>query len=680
VENRGTDTDIRYLKGVGERRAALYAKLGVFTVGDLLEHYPRDYIDLSSPRAAADTAEGELCAVKAEVVSRSGEQRIRRGLSVFKVMAVDSEGGEIKITFFNAKYTVDALEIGREYIFYGKTSRTLLGAAMSAPLVFSAEETGLVPQYPPTAGMSSRVISSHMRAALEAVGDGIPETLPPELAARYALCSRADAIRQVHFPRDQAELSAARRRIIFEELMTFALGMQQTRNRNREADGIPMPQPDMAPFLSSLGFELTGAQSRAIAQCAADMAVPVPMNRLVQGDVGSGKTAVAAACMYIAWKNGCQSAMMAPTEVLAAQHLQTLERMFSGLGVRVALLTGSMTAKQKLAVKESLLTGETDIVVGTHALIQGDVAFLSLGLIITDEQHRFGVRQRLALTKKGRSPHALIMSATPIPRTLAFAMYGDLDVSVIDEMPKDRLPIKTYVIDPSKRERAMGFVRKYADEGFQSYIVCPLVEQEEDSLPGLAAAADYADELTDGLLRGYSVGLLHGKMKPAGKERGMRAFSEGRIQILVSTTVIEVGVDVPNAVVMLVENAERFGLSQLHQLRGRVGRGKEQSYCILVSGSRAPDTMERLRILTDTNDGFQIAEQDLRLRGPGDFFGYRQHGLPMLKMADMLTDMKLLELSRECAALILSTDPKLEKPEHAELRRAIDSMLLAACS
>ncbi len=680
MENPGLDADIRYLKGVGERRAALYAKLGVFTVGQLLEHYPRDYIDLSAPVTIAELPDDAPCAVRASVIAKSGEQPgRRRGLSLFKVIAADRTG-DMRITFFNAKYTVDALEAGHEYIFYGRVEHTLLGTEMAAPQVFPATETGFIPQYPLTEGLSSKIVSKHVLAALEAAGGSIPETLSPDAMKKYALCSRAEAVRQVHFPQNGAELSAARRRIIFEELMTFALGMSLTRGLNRRENGMPMPLPDMEPFYTAIGFELTGAQKRAIEQCSTDMAGSAPMSRLIQGDVGSGKTAVAAACMYIACKNGYQCAMMAPTEVLAAQHLKTLERLFSGLGLNVALLTGSMTARQKQAVKESLLSGETDICVGTHALIEENVAFRALGLIITDEQHRFGVRQRLALTMKGRRPHALIMSATPIPRTLAFAMYGDLDVSVMDEMPRDRLPIKTFVIDPSKRERAMAFLRKYADRGFQSYIVCPLVEQEEDSLPGLAAAADYADELTDGLFRGYSVGLLHGKMRPAEKERVMSAFAEGRIQILVSTTVIEVGVDVPNAVVMLIENAERFGLSQLHQLRGRVGRGQEQSFCILISGSRSPDAAERLRIMAGTTDGFKIAEQDLLLRGPGDFFGFRQHGLPMLKMADMLTDVKLLELSRQCAAELLGDAPLMEKPAHQALRRAIDAMLTAACA
>ncbi|HXK77016.1 MAG TPA: ATP-dependent DNA helicase RecG [Oscillospiraceae bacterium] len=670
------DSDIRYIKGVGEKRAALYGRLGVFTVGDLLEHYPRDYIDLTAPKSISDAEEGELCAIRASVDAKTSEQRIRRGLSVYKVRVADDRA-DMLLTFFNMKYAVESLEIGKEYIFYGLFSKRFTGGEMTAPEIFPAEENGYLPRYPLTEGLSGKMISANVKAALEACGEQIPDELPEAVLKQYFLCSKTEAVRSIHFPESASALARAKRRLIFEEFFEFSLGLALTRGKNRAATGIPVRPCDLRPFFGALGFELTDAQKRVIAECTADLAKPVPMNRLVQGDVGSGKTAVAAACMYAAVQSGLQCAMMAPTEVLAAQHAETLEKLFAPLGIGVALLTGSMKEKQKEAARDAIASGLAQIAVGTHALIQEGVSFRELGLVVTDEQHRFGVRQRLALMEKARSPHALVMSATPIPRTLAFVMYGDLDVSVLDEMPKNRLPVKTYLIEPDLLPRAMSFIRKFADHGLQSYIVCPLIEQNEENL-SLTAAADLAERLTGQELAGCSVGLLHGKMKPGEKERVMRAFAENRLQVLVSTTVVEVGVDVPNAVVMLIEDADRFGLSQLHQLRGRVGRGTEQSYCILVSGTRNAETQERLKLLCSTSDGFRIAEQDLRMRGPGDFFGFRQHGLPTLKMADMARDMKLLELAKQAAAELLEKDPDLKLPEHALLSDRTERLMRTA--
>ncbi len=580
----------------------------------------------------------------------------------------------IFLTFFNGKYTVEALEVGKEYIFYGDFTKRLTGGEMNSPTVISAEESGFLPQYPLTEGLSSKMVSAQMKAALENCGCLIKETLSTEIIEKYGLCSKAEAIYSIHFPANEKELEKAKKRLIFEEFLTFSLGMSLTKGRVRESSGNVFSDLSTEEFTDSLGFELTGAQKRVIAECKKDMCSAVPMSRLIQGDVGSGKTAVAASCMYFAAKNGFQSAMMAPTEVLASQHKATLEKMFAPFGIKVALLTGSMKASEKAAVKAMIESGEVTIVTGTHALIQEDVAFKSLGLIITDEQHRFGVRQRLALGKKGTAPHAIVMSATPIPRTLAFVLYGDLDVSVLDEMPKNRISVKTYLVGPELSQRVMGFVRNFAKEGKQSYIVCPLIERNEDSLP-LEAAADLAEQIAGQELVDCNVGLLHGKMKPAEKERVMAAFARNDLQVLVSTTVIEVGVDVPNAVCMVIENAERFGLSQLHQLRGRVGRGAEQSYCILISGNKSPETKRRLEVIAKTSDGFKVAEEDLKLRGPGDFFGYRQSGLPMLKMADMMTDIKLLEIAKKAAAEILIDDPRLSKEENAALSGNIQRLL-----
>ncbi|MBQ5328688.1 MAG: ATP-dependent DNA helicase RecG [Oscillospiraceae bacterium] len=661
------------LKGVGEKRQKVYAKLGITNIGELLEHYPRGYLDLTGSLSIKDASDEHPCAVRATVTQKSPTRPIRKGLTVSKVRATDMER-DLLITFFNAKYTVEALEIGEEYIFYGDFTRRMTGGEMNSPVVIQPEESGFLPQYPLTEGLSSKMVSAQMKTALENCGSLIKETLSTDILEKYDLCSKAEAIRNIHFPSDEKALEKAKKRLIFEEFLAFTLGMSLVKGKNRTAEGNAFENLSTEEFEKSLGFELTGAQKRVIAECKKDMCSAVPMSRLIQGDVGSGKTAVAASCMYFAAKNGFQSAMMAPTEVLAAQHKVTLEKMFAPFGIKVGVLTGSMKASEKNAVKAAIKSGEITVVTGTHALIQEDVEFKNLGLIITDEQHRFGVRQRSALGKKGKAPHTIVMSATPIPRTLAFVLYGDLDVSVLDEMPKNRIPVKTYLVTPELSQRAFNFVRNFAKEGKQSYIICPLVERNEDSLP-LEAAADLAEQIAGQELVDCNVGLLHGRMKPAEKERVMEAFAENRLQVLVSTTVVEVGVDVPNAVCMIIENADRFGLSQLHQLRGRVGRGKEQSYCILISGTKNPETKHRLEVIAKTTDGFKVAEEDLKLRGPGDFFGCRQSGLPMLKMADMMTDIKLLELAKKAAAEILENDPRLEKAENAALSKNIQKLL-----
>ncbi len=661
------------LKGVGEKRKKLYEKLGIRNIGELLEHYPRGYLDLTGSLSIKDASDEQPCAVKATVTQKSIPKKIRNGLTVSKVRATDMEK-ELLITFFNAKYTVDALEVGKEYIFYGDFTRRLNGGEMSSPTVISADEAGFLPIYPLTEGLSSKTVSAQIKSAIECCKDSIEETLSTEVTEKYNLCSKAKAVCSIHFPTDKDSLEEAKKRLIFEEFYGFALGMSLIKGKNREENGNAFEPLSTKEFEESLGFELTGAQKRVIAECKKDMCSKLPMSRLIQGDVGSGKTAVAACCMYFAAKNGFQSAMMAPTEVLAVQHRASLEKMFEPFGIKVGLLTGSMKQSEKAAVKSAIKNGEITIVTGTHALIQEDVEFKNLGLVITDEQHRFGVRQRTELYKKGKAPHTIVMSATPIPRTLSFVLYGDLDVSVLDEMPKNRIPIKTYLVTPELSQRAFNFVRNFAKDGKQSYIICPLVEKNEDSLP-LEAAADLAEQIAGQELVDCNVGLLHGRMKPAEKERVMNAFSENRLQVLVSTTVVEVGVDVPNAVCIIIENAERFGLSQLHQLRGRVGRGKEQSYCILISGTKNQETKHRLEVIAKTADGFKIAEEDLKLRGPGDFFGYRQSGLPMLKMANMMTDIKILEEAKKAAADVLENDPKLEKTENLAIAKKVRKMI-----
>ncbi len=670
------DTSVQYLKGVGERRAALYQKLNIRTVEDLLYHFPRSYLDITHPYPINQAPLNQAVAVRGVVLKKSREQHIRKGLSVFKVLISD-DTGLMNLTFFNAKFTVEALQLEEEYLFYGKVGGNFLKKEMSAPMVIRPEEGGrLIPVYPLTAGLTSRMIGTNVAQALGQAGECFPDPIPGEIRRRHSLSTIGYALENIHRPPDSFCAEVAKRRLIFEELFFLSLALGSSRE-DKIHFSVPQMEPvSLEPFYQSLPFTPTDAQKRAIGDAIRDMCSGTPMNRLIQGDVGSGKTLVGAAAAYFAVQNGGQAAMMAPTEILAEQHFRTLSAILSPLGLNIQLLTGSMTAKAKRQVKASLQDGSIHLCVGTHALLSDGVEFCNLSLVITDEQHRFGVAQRIALSEKGQHAHTLVMSATPIPRTLALMIYGDLDLSVIDQLPAGRKPIKTYKIDSEKRQRAFGFIRSHLDQGYQAYIVCPLIETGEVDL-GLKPAAEYAKELADGPFLGYRVGLLHGKMKAADKEKTMRAFQSGEIQLLVSTTVVEVGVDVPNAVIMMIENAERFGLSQLHQLRGRVGRGPVQSHCILLSDAKNPETIERLRVLCSTGDGFRIAEEDLRLRGPGDFFGYRQHGLPELKIADMASDVTLLKAAQEEAKSILAADPKLTLPQHQPMRARVERILLS---
>ena len=668
-------SDIRYLKGVGEERARLYRKLGVETVEDLLYHLPRRYIDLSHPLPLAQAQPGQKCAVRALLAQKGREQRIRRGLSVYKLTAVDGPV-TLQITFFNAKYTVESLREGEEYLFYGELGGGFYTRKMESPLVFRPEEAGtLLPVYPLTQGLSNKMVSRQVKEALHRV-DELPDPLAASgLPERYGLMSYAEALHAVHFPQDWEKIETGRNRMAFDELLCLTLCFAQLRQGRLRQKTEPMKPFPLTEYYRALPYRLTGAQQRAIEEAVRDMCSGTPMNRLVQGDVGSGKTAVAAACCYVAWQNGQQSALMAPTEILAQQHYHNLSPLLERLGMRTALLTGSLSAKKKEALKSALAAGEIDLCIGTHALLTGDTAFARLGLVVTDEQHRFGVQQRAALRQKGADPHVLVMSATPIPRTLAMIVYGDMELSVIDELPAGRRPVKTYLIDSTIRERAFGYIRRHLDEGYQAYLVCPAVQSEDEQAEAvnLKAAADYAEELAQGAFGAYRVGLLHGKMRPAQKEKVMAAFAAGEIQLLVATTVIEVGVDVPNAVIMMIENAERFGLSQLHQLRGRVGRGRVQSHCILLSDTDNPETRQRLQVLCAITDGFRIAEEDLKQRGPGDFFGERQHGLPELKVADLAADARLLQKTQEAAAGLLARDAALGSLP--ALRRRVDCLL-----
>lgn len=663
--------DITYLKGVGPKRAELYKKIGVETVEQLVELYPRDYVDFTAPRSIAQVQPGEVCAFRAFVARKISPFSEYARMAIYKAVLTD-ETGSITAVFFNAKYTFEKLRENEEYLFYGKITGDLIGLQVSSPMFVGLNEGGLLPKYPLTAGLTNNMVSQNMKTALAMVKQ--QEALPAHIRERYSLLTKAEAVQKIHFPKSSEEYTEARRALVFEELLTLKLGLSLMRSRGRTLSGAVMSEKSLEPFYKVLPFEPTGAQQRAVADCMTDMQRIYPMNRLLQGDVGSGKTLVAAAAAYFSYLNGFQTLVMAPTEVLARQHYATFEKMLGALGVRVQLLSGSLTAKQKKDVREAAENGDIDVLVGTQALIQKTSVTKKTGLVIVDEQHRFGVAQRSALAEKGAAPHILAMSATPIPRTLALIVYGDLDVSVLNEMPKGRIPIKTYAVDTSFRTRIYNFIKKHIAEGRQAYIVCPLVEESESSRSEKASAIEYYNRLCENEFRDIPAGLLYGKMKQADKDEVMRRFHANELKLLVSTTVIEVGIDVPNANVMLIENAEQFGLSQLHQLRGRVGRGSEQSYCVLMTDNGSEYTKARIDAMVKTTDGFEIARQDLALRGPGNFFGRQQHGLPPMKVADIADDAEVLYEVDELSQRLLSDDGQLQKPENAELRRNVERL------
>ena len=656
------NTDVRYIKGIGEQRAKALGKLGIATLRDLISYFPRAYDDRTQLRRIADLVPGEAAGVAAMVASPPTVSHIRKGLDLVKLRAVD-DTGELNVTFFNQAWLKNNLHQGETYVFYGRAEGSLFRRQMTNPVVEPEgrrEVTGrIVPIYPLTAGVSQLILSRSIRQGLSACADILPDVLPDRVRREHHLCRIEFAYENIHFPESAEALDLARRRLAFEELFLFTIGLERLRQRREVVHVPPCGGVDMEPFYSALPFTLTDAQRRCVEEALADMRSGTPMNRLVQGDVGSGKTMVAAACVYFCVKNGRQAALMAPTEILAQQHYQGLAPLLENLGIRCALLTGSTTARTKRSIAQQLESGEIDFAIGTHALITGSVAYRDLGLVVTDEQHRFGVAQRADLAAKGDHPHILVMSATPIPRTLALILYGDLDVSVIDQLPPGRQPVQTFAVTGGYHQRVYSFIRKLVGEGRQAYIVCPMVEENDELPDERKAVTEYAKKLQAEVFPDLKVAFVHGKMKPREKDAVMAAFAARETDILVSTTVIEVGVDVPNAAVMVVENAERFGLSQLHQLRGRVGRGKHQSYCILISDNKNEETRARLKVMTKTADGFRIAEEDLRLRGPGDFFGQRQHGLPGLKVADLGCDTLLLQEAQAAARQLLAEDPEL---------------------
>ena len=663
-------TDIRFLKGVGEKRAELLQKKGIDTVGALLRFYPRAYLDWQNITPVSECPEGENVCVRAEITSPVKTVNIRRGMTLYKFAAAD-DSGVIEVTLFNRKYLAENLRQGRSYLFYGKLGYGITLRQMSSPEIMPAEYMGIEPVYAATEGLSSKTIEKIMKNAL-VYADGMADVIPQGIREKNGLCDFKTALKSIHFPLERQALESAKRRLVFEELFVLQTGLLFLKRRRRALAGCTVKNNLLEEFKKTLSFKLTGAQERVINECLSDMMSPRPMNRLIQGDVGSGKTAVAAALMYISAGNGFQSALMAPTELLAEQHFKTLCKITENSGIKCALLTGSLTKKQKDEVKAELKSGEIKVAVGTHALLTDGVEFENLGLVVTDEQHRFGVGQRGRLSSKGNNPHTLVMSATPIPRTLGLIIYGDLDISIIDEYPAGRQKIATYCVDSSYNARVYNYIKKFIAEGRQAYIVCPLVDENEAL--GIKSASEYYKELSENQFKGYTVGLLHGKMKPKDKENVMRRFAAGEIQLLISTTVIEVGIDVPNAALMVIENAERFGLSQLHQLRGRIGRGEYSSACILISDVKSGDTKRRLDVIKNNTDGFKIADEDLKLRGPGDFLGSRQHGLPDMKIADIFADRETLHLAGKEAEELIKRDPTLHDPENAGLRAEIAAL------
>ena len=666
------ESNIQFIKGVGEKRAELFHKLGIFDVDSLIHFYPRKYEDWTDTKSVKDTDSGENAVIKATMITPVKEHMVRRGMTLYKCRFSDGES-IINVTIFNNKYLAKALRIYEDYVLFGKIEKTLTTASMSSPKIEKLD-TGvrIHPIYSATGKLSPTAIAKVIKTALDELPP-FEETLGDDITKHYQLISLDKAIRQIHFPADEKEAFRARKRLIFEELLTLQLGLLKLKSNKKSETSLILKNDYSNEFLKLLPFSLTGAQSRAVSECVNDM-MKHPMNRLLQGDVGSGKTAVAAGLIYSVMKNGYQAAMMAPTEILAAQHYESLSKIFKNTGIRIELLTGSVKQKEKREIKSRLIDGEIDLLIGTHAIIQNDVDFCNLALVITDEQHRFGVKQRATLAGKGQGLHTLVMSATPIPRTLGLILYGDLDISILDELPPNRQEIRTDVVDSRYHQRLYRFMKDAINRGEQCYVICPMVDEGEDDMADVKSAQQYAEELSDGAFSGYNIGLLHGKMKPKEKENIMKAFAGGDVQLLVATTVVEVGVDVPNATIMVVENAERFGLSQLHQLRGRIGRGSKKSYCILVSDSKSEVSKNRLMTMKKYSDGFKIADEDLKARGPGDFFGERQHGLPQLKIADMLEDVETLQLAQQCARQILKEDYNLDLPKNKKLCDEISRM------
>ena len=663
---------VTVLKGVGPTKAKQFAALNIFTLQDLICHFPRGYEDRTRILPIAHLMVDQPACFRATVMNTPRTSHIRKGLDLTKVQVAD-HSGRLNLTFFNQKFTTDNLQYGKEYIFYGSLSGDFSGYSMTSPVFESLDSPPILtrrvlPIYPLTAGLSNASVLKAVQQAL-AICDPPAEILPREVLMEHGILPAERAYFAIHQPSSMEEAEMAKKRLIFEEFFVFSAGLALMRSARAQSKTEPYPNCSLAAFHKLLPFRLTGAQSRAIGEIASDLHRGVPMNRLVQGDVGSGKTMVAAAACYLAIQNGHQAALMAPTEILAEQHYASLSKLFAPTGISVTLLTGSLTPKQKRQTREDIASGAAQLIIGTHALLSDSTVFRNLDLVVADEQHRFGVAQRSKLAAKGRNPHLLVMSATPIPRTLALLMYGDLEVSILDELPPGREPVDTFLVSESLRARINKFIRGQVTEGHQCFVVCPAVEENQEL--GIKSAEVWSETLQQTVFPDLRVLLIHGQMKGAEKEAVMSSFARGEADILVATTVIEVGVDVPNATLMVIEDADRFGLSQLHQLRGRVGRGKAKSYCIMTTRNRNEETLTRLKALCKTTDGFRIAEEDLALRGPGDFFGSRQSGLPAFRVANLSCDLKTLKLAQEASIQWIERSGTAQTPESEALRNRI---------
>lgn len=669
------ETDIRLIKGIGDAKAKQLLRLGVFTVWDLLTYFPIRFEDRRKVAKIFDLEHGSLACVNGVVVTPVSEHYVRKGLTYYKVQIRDDSGIATCI-FFNNKYLKNYLKKGYEYSFYGKVNVNRNTKEILSPEFELSSQSQctkcIVPVYPLTNGISQKFLRKTIADSYREYQKYFREIIPADILREHSLCGIDFAIKNIHFPKDGEALEIAKKRLIFEEFFILQTALRKMKSGTKKVSGPAFTKNDITEFLNTLPFSLTNAQKKVTEDIISDLSSGTVMNRLIQGDVGSGKTVIAAISMYLCVKNGYQAAMMAPTEVLARQHYNDLSPLLEALGIKCELLTGSTTQKNKREIYKRLESGETDAVFGTHALITDKVKFNSLALAITDEQHRFGVRQRMMLSEKGNAVHTLVMTATPIPRTLALIVYGDMDISVIDELPPGRQKIDTYCVGEDMRERIYAFIRKEINKGNRTYIVCPAVEESE--VAELKSAEEHFTELSKKIFPDIPMGIVHGKMKAADKESAMKDFIAGSTKILVSTTVIEVGVNVPEATLMVIENADRFGLSQLHQLRGRVGRGKEKSYCVLFCSSSSCETKERMKIMTQSNDGFKISETDLKLRGPGDFFGTRQHGELSFKIADLANDFSVLKTSGIEAEKLLNEDPALSEEKHLYIKEATDKL------
>ena len=668
------DKDVKYVKTVGPNRVKLLNKLNIYTLKDLIEYYPRDYEDRSKPKNLYECTDGEEVLIEAMAAGRITE--MHKGRMTISRLIVKDQTGTCYITWFNQGYLRDKFQPGRMYRFFGKISNRNGRLEMNSPVydeIDQSKNTGkIIPIYPLTYELKQNTLRKIIENGLAEVKGKLPETLPEYILKENNLWDINNTIERIHFPIEFSDFNKARERLVFEELLTTQLALLKLKNNyEHETDGIQFSKDVyMSDVINILPFKLTKAQLRVLEEIDRDMESNKPMNRLLQGDVGSGKTVVAMIAAYKAVKSGYQATIMAPTAILASQHLESFQGILEELGIKTELLISSVTKKKKSEILEKLQSGEIDILIGTHAILEENVVFKNLGLVVTDEQHRFGVKQRGTIASKGKNPDVIAMSATPIPRTLALILYGDLDISIIDELPPNRKKIETYAVRKNMEERVNNFIRKQITEGRQAYIVCPLVEENED-MEGLQSVIELAEKYQKETFSEYKVAYLHGKMKPKEKDEIMERFKNGEIQILIATTVIEVGVNVPNSSIMVVENAERFGLAQLHQLRGRVGRGEYQSYCILKYEGNSETIKQRMKVMCDTNDGFIISEKDLELRGSGDFFGTEQHGLPEFKIANLFEDIAVLKKVQRLALKIMEDDPLLEKEKNAKLNNLV---------